>query len=521
MPVLKASEVSLKKGRRLLLLLGVAYLVVRLPVLFLHELHNDEVIFMQFSQFMRRNWQENWWLSVDGRAFGQYLAPLQYWIGALALRLIRDPFLLRVVSLLFGALGLLAMVQLAQKVGGRNVALATGLLILGAPYFALFDVLYIGEVFVYALGAVFLLFAYTALEHWWAGRFEPVRFAAAALAGGLALLAKDSAAVFLVAGFPLAAIARVAHGGRLRERLPRFIGALGLMAAVTLLAVLVARLSIPEQYAAVRARDIRYQLTGLSLGEVLRFPFGTWMNNAVFQFETLRIGVNLLPLLVPAAVWIWAAARGRLGKPRAVPGWMLVMWLMTVLPVILLLKATFVRHHGLTLYLACLLLGYLLAEIWGLGGRPRAAAAGAVLVAALCTFGNFYRPLLQSGYTQIAAAETPQVWASGLGIFRMLETLERLPPGALFLDPEWGFPRTAAEVFRERYPQLRLAKITRSALEKTGVRFFLFETRGASRQWTKKLMLDPRLCRERVVFSKRWQGRELSESQRVLCVAAP
>jgi len=50
---------------------------------------------------------------------------------------------------------------------------------------------------------------------------------------------------------------------------------------------------------------------------------------------------------------------------------------------------------------------------------------------------------------------------------------------------------------------------------------FLFETRGDSRRWTKELMLDPRLCRDRVVFAKRWRGRELTESQRVLCTAAP
>jgi len=50
------------------LLLVVAYLALRLPVLFLHELHNDEVIFMQFSQLMRQDWREYWWMSVDGRA---------------------------------------------------------------------------------------------------------------------------------------------------------------------------------------------------------------------------------------------------------------------------------------------------------------------------------------------------------------------------------------------------------------------------------------------------------------------
>ena len=87
-----------------------------------------------------------------------------------------------------------------------------------------------------------------------------------------------------------------------------------------------------------------------------------------------------------------------------------------------------------------------------------------MLVAGLGTAATFYLPLLQDGYTGIAAAETPQVWASGLGAFRMLETLERLPPGAPFVDPEWGFPGTAAEVFRERYPQLQIAKITRPVL---------------------------------------------------------
>jgi len=50
---------------------------------------------------------------------------------------------------------------------------------------------------------------------------------------------------------------------------------------------------------------------------------------------------------------------------------------------------------------------------------------------------------------------------------------------------------------------------------------FLFETRGSARRWTSELMLDPRLCRERVIFTKVWRGRELDESRRVLCTAAP
>lgn len=531
--------------RRLLLALAAVYLATRLPVLFLHELHNDEVLFMQFSQLMHRDWREHWWLSVDGRAYGLYLAPLQYWIGALALHLVRDPFHLRAVSLLFGAVGLFAVVRLAGKIGGRRFALATGAVILCAPYFAMFDVLFIGEVFAYALGSVFLLLAYGALERWWAGRPDPVRLAAAALAGGLTLLAKDSGAVFIAAAFPLAVIPFTVRGGRAREHLPRFAGALGSMAAVALLAALLARLSIPAQFAAVRAQDVRFKLTGFSLEELLQLPLAAWGNNLRFQLETLHVGVNILPLLVPVALWLWALVRGRLGSSGALPGWLLATWLVSVLPVIVLVKATFVRHHGLTLYLLCLLLGCLIAEVWRLGAWSRAAAGGALLIAALGTLGTFYRPLLQVGYTQIAAAETPQVWASGLGTSRMLEALEQLPPGVVFVDPEWGFPGTAAEVFRERYPQLEIAKITRPLLVSVGLRppqggepaaqgelqrelaaagrglSFLFETRGATRRWTRELMADPRLCARRVVFTKRWRGQELRESQRVLCTAAP
>ena len=515
---------SAMSGWRLLLPLGALYLAVRLPVLLLHELHNDEVIFMQFSQLMRQNWRDYWWLSVDGRAHGQYLAPLQYWIGALALRLFSDPIRLRAVSLLFGTVGFLSMVHLAEKIAGRRGALATGMLILVAPYFAMFDALYIGEVFAYALGAVFLLFAYLTLEQWWAGRFDPVRFAAAALAGGLALLAKESAAVFLVAGLPLAAISLAVRGGRVRDHLPRFVAALGVMAAAALLAVVIARLSIPAQFAAVRTNDLRYQMTGLSLEEVLRFPVALWLHNLRFQFETLRVGFNILPLLVPAAVWVWAVIRGKAGNSRAIAGWTLLMWLASTLPMILLLKTTYVRHHGLTLYLLCLLLGWLLSEVWNLGGWSRAFAGVAVLVAVFSTLGNFYRPLLQVGYTEIAAAETPKDWASGLGIFRMLEALEKLPPGVLLLDPQWGYPRTAAEVFRARYPQLELAKINPAALERIRqgkALSFLFETRGDARQWAKDLMNSRQLCKERIIFSRSWRGRELNSSQRVLCIAAP
>lgn len=524
-------------------LLVALYLASRLPALFLHELHNDESIFMRYSQLMLENWGENRYLTIDGRLFGQYLAPLQFWIGAVALRMLHNPFLLRLVALFFGLLGFLCWTWLARAVAGRRAALATAFLLLCAPYYELFDVLFMGEVFVYGLGGLYLCCLYAFFDRCWGGRFETRWIGGAIVAGGLALLSKESGALFLAAGLPLAGLPLAVRGGRVRDHLGRLLVSVGLAVGVALAATLLAHSGIPAQFHAVKANNTRLLGEAFTLQEAFGLPVADWVRNGRFFLSTLGKGGNILALLLPAAWWGWLAATGRGGGCRAVAGWLLAMWLVTVLPLVLLLKVTYVRHHGLALCLLYLLAGCVLAWLWDRGGPARAVTALGLAAAALGALVSFYLPLARERYTAIAAAETTASWASGAGIFSMLDTVAKLPPGFLLLDPVWGFPRMPVEVFADRYLQLRLLQITPPLLETMGLWeegqetveaaamigeasrqglkiYVLFETNpDRPRPWVSVLLKDPRWCRDRVVLEKRWRGKDVGPSRRVLCTA--
>ena len=206
------------------------------------------------------------------------------WIGALALRLLRDRSTSRGLAPLRRRRPVCPVAWPARSAAGARAGHRRGD---PAPPSRLFDVLFIGEVFGTPWAPSFCCSPTVRWSTGAAGRLDPVRLAAAALAGGLTLLAKDSGAVFIAAAFPLAVVrSRCAAGGSgstcRASPAPRFDGCRGAAR------LLVARLSIPARFAAVRAQDVRSSSPGCRGARCPRRR-----EQPAVQLETLHVGVNI------------------------------------------------------------------------------------------------------------------------------------------------------------------------------------------------------------------------------------
>ncbi|MFH1681826.1 MAG: glycosyltransferase family 39 protein [Candidatus Eisenbacteria bacterium] len=523
------------RARRVLLALLAAFLATRIFALVHLELHNDSALFVEMSREIAADRDANKYLSMDGRLFGVYKDPLQLWIGAIVVGLSRDPVLpLRITSMLFGLVNVLFLYLFASRLfENRRIGAIAAALAVFSDYLLLFDSLFLAEVYVYGLGAVFLYLVLLAIEGAWSGRPRWIPTALAAPLFGSILLVKQSGAawgLFACMVLPLfLACRRLSPKGRAG----RILLAIGTITAILVLGRLLYNQVIPAEFASLRRSGPLAEVHTFGPAELLRFPAARWLGNLRIYFaELLRIETGGL-WIVPAAFLVARLARRKKGTGRGAAGALLLAWILSFLPFVLVMKHGFIRHFGIGIFFFHLAAADSAYHLFRPG--PRRRTLGLALLGALVAFRlhTSYLPLARDGQTDLAMRETPEGWANGLGISAMLRNLEGLPRGVLLIDPQWGHPGMPVWIHEESYPQLELVSLTPDVLSNLDALrerargsgrkvFFLLDARArGERPFVDSLLDRDSLWARKTVIPKVYRGKRLPDSTIVIAEARP
>jgi hypothetical protein len=267
--------------------------------------------------------------------------------------------------------------------------------------------------------------------------------------------------------------------------------------------------------------------------ELLEMPVDGWLDTLSFygrEVLSVEFGVFALPalaLVVAAAVLLFHSDRPRFGRYLI----LMLLYAVSIAPVLLMAKVHFVRYFGVGLYTAYLLIGIAAVEVGARVPSPRRAALVAAAVALLLVWkiGTSWVPLARWGQTELAIRETHDPWARGSGIPELLERVSQLEAGVLVADAQWGHPGTALKIHRERYPQLTFRLLSpvwwddpvgRARAMEAGNLYYVLDARyTGERPRVDAILRDPVLCAEKTVIHKRWRGSVLEGSALVLCQA--
>jgi 4-amino-4-deoxy-L-arabinose transferase-like glycosyltransferase len=352
------------------------FLFTRLFNLGLASPYWDEILYVYWGQTISRDWSQRFM----GAALGGK-QPLHTWLIAAAERLWSDPLVAgRLVSTLTGALTLVAIALLAERLFSTRAARLTVLLYILCPFTLLFDRQAMADSLLSAEVAWMMYLSVRLLS-----RRELLSAAGLALAFGAALLTK-SIGLAVLAWLPAAWFA-AAPGDLNRRNAARWLAAV--LAAVALgwlaydrLYVATGQAAIVQDYEMNRARYM------MSLTQILSLPWAQWTANlaALVDWYTTLLSVPLT-LLAVAAIGMTP----RLGRPA----WLPALW--AVLPVAgqALIAARFYNRYVLfSLPPLLLLIGGLIdhaARQWWQARRPGVtrqtiaygAALGLVLLPAI------------------------------------------------------------------------------------------------------------------------------------------
>jgi hypothetical protein len=488
--------------------------------------HNDEVIYAFAAAMIADDWQANRWVFQDGRLLDDYKEPLPTWAEALTVNWFADPLIgMRLWSLVLGLLGLLCVHRLVARVWSEAAASVAAASIALSEYHLYFDSVAMNEAFLYGLGAGSLLLLFDALEH----RRVASGLGAAALLAGV-LSAKGSGVLWIghAALIPL-----LVGGGR-----RRLAASFAITAACALAALLAHDALVPDAFDPVRDRDVHRSFVR-SAAELAELPVSGWLDSLHFYARVL--GLEFSYALLPAAALVaFACVRlarsDRAGSCRYAV--LILLYLSTWTPLVLLAKVHFIRYFGPGLYFAHVLLAIALVVAWerlrerGVARGVRLGLAAAALVPLLGAKLAFtYAPLVRFGQTELSLAETPDAWANGSGIPELLARVSGLAPGVLVVDPQWGHPGTALRVFHARYPQLDVRMLSDEWTDAARVRrnlgprpprlYYAIDARTpGERPPIDRLLRNRILCAQRQSIEKRFRDRVLPGSLLVICEAS-
>jgi hypothetical protein len=490
------------------------------------ELHNDEAIYIEASQIIGANWEDNKYWTLDGRMRSDYKYPIPYWFGSWVLQHSDAiPYNVRVLSCAFGLLGFASLFLLAASLWNLRAAFFTCILILFSEYFLYFDSIFLAEAFVYGLGGLFWL-----LVHENARRPRVWMTLLAGAVGCLLLTTKASAKLFAVWSIPLlflgwrsseGADGERSSGDRTRVRSCLLHGSVYGLSVLGHNAIMPFNLDRVEKHL-VQTNVIR------SADELMAFPWQGWLDNlefyqAIWMTEWHLGGMGMLLLVLAVGRLLWGGERASFEK-YVVLGLMAVS---VLVPAVLLSKVQYARHFGMGFYALYLFLGISLAvaservpDRWrGMRNVLLCVGLAGLVVWKMCAS---YEPLIRWRQTPLAIQETPWDWAKGIGIFELIDFLTTLPPGTLVIHGAWGHPSTAVEVFKGQYPQLKLlrrAVINVSSLSAHAREispeplYFVYDPRDklqANRPFL-------RFCVPRKIIDKKFQDQTFMKSHIVVC----
>ncbi len=439
------------------------FLLSRILALTSLPIFNDEAIYLQYSQRIHEDWNNNKFVSMKGE-FTDWKPPLQYWLAAPFIQFGDDPLLAgRVLALLFSAAGFFGIFLFATEVfTEREGAIAAGLYTLCPPVL-LHNDQFTAETFLFSTAPLFY-WALLKATRW--NRRDWIWGIAAVLLGMALMLFKQS-------GFTLVLLSLLLPLARPRAHFGRNLFLVGVTVIVSLLA---ANAIIPSEFAATREHFNRRWV--MSLHELATLPIATWRANLAMVGD--YIGANYSTTVV----LFFCIFAGLAARRKNLPELMLALMCLAGAGAIIFFLRGFNEYLFNTAVIAILLpllarFGVVVADF--AQQRKTAWPSYAILLCSAFT-------LLFWGYQDIllnvsagkyferssrwAKANYLQSWSTGFGVKEIVAMLEKeKAPGIIFADTQWGNPRTALEVYQaKRFPNLRIVPVSQEFLDRAGAR---------------------------------------------------
>lgn len=517
-----------------------AYFLTRFFSLAYYAVHNDEVNYIQFSQLMHADWNKHWSLSMDGRTLGSYKDPLQFWIGSLFVDFFANPAIgTRLCSVFFGLVNLIFVYLLAKKISSRTLlAEFLAAMIVLSDCYTMFDSIFMMEVYVYGLGAVYLYLIVCLVETFWmTGKLDYKLTLSASLNLFLIFLTKQSAPVWILFSCLMTLIFLASRDWLTISHLRRLLSTAVCVAIPSIFGRLIYNFVIPAKFAMVRDNNPEY------------YNPANFLKKQPFQWIQIWDGISFYArILFVEFHWLWIIPIATflfyfLVRKIEVNKKLLLMLLfgaaVSFLPGALFIKNYFVRYYAASILFAFLLVAYLLASIYKQSKTGQKIALGFLLGLFLLKIFTSYVPLWKYKATDMSILETPPsqaAWAHGIGIEEMLEKISKLPDGLLFFDPQWGLPGTAIQIFYKRYPHLMCHPINyavagtkdttslRALLPPSGKDkniYFVFDSNvRPGREFVPMLLQNQNFCGKRDVIEKKYRNKIFENSSIVFCKAS-
>ncbi|MDP1706615.1 MAG: hypothetical protein Q8L36_02235 [bacterium] len=459
-----------------LIFLGLAILFIRFSGLLSFPIFNDEGIYLQYSQLMSGDFPNFKFISVDN-VFHDWKPPLQYWLGSVVIDWFTNPLLAgRALSAFFWVIGLIGVYFLGFWLWGRREGFWAAIFyLLNSPTF-FYGGQFVAEVYVWTAAvwlfacSVFLMKRSAADLGFWV-------MVGGIIAGTSVLLFKQASFLYFYLAWLLPFFFWPAREKKdVKEKkslnlqiIKKRLWQRNAFTVFTILALsfLFYKLVIPANLFALEG-----QYTGrwtFGLNEIFSWPIESWLAN-------LKIVWNFYlhyysPVVIFLAALFTIRAFWQKKKEEIFIGTM--FWLASAAVVFGLRSFNEYLYHTAVIVFLAVCLGRLWEDFrlsWLIGIGREKIIAGLLLAAMtfVLLFGSWQIYLIktnQSGYlnrgTTWAKNNYLISWANGFNVLTLIKSLEALPdPSIAFIDPQWGNPGTALQVFQYRYPQVKLAPIS-------------------------------------------------------------
>jgi len=448
-------------------------LIVRFSGLLAFPIFNDEAIYIQYSQLMADNFSKFKFISIDN-VFHDWKPPLQYWLGAVAVNWFVNPLLgVRLLSVFFWLLGAVGIYLLAVNFWGRKEGWLSALFYALNPSIFFYGGQFIAEVYVWT-AAIWLFVCLVGLM-----KRPIIDLRLGLLLGGLAagaglLLFKQAGFLyFYLAWFlPLFYFSLRRPAVSDKKALNSFLSARRLWRrnALTAWGVLAGSFIIYKLIIPAELFSLEKQFTGrwtLGFGEILSWPAEIWSANLslvwdIFQYYYSPAVLFLVIAFVFLAFW-------RKQREEIIVGAM--FWLSSLAVIFGLRGFNEYLYHTATIVFLILMLGRFgayLSYFWKLAGwRKFLAGLGLATIFFVAIFWILQICILKESPAAFLDRGTSWLrgnnflsWANGFNVPILVEMLKKQPdPSIAFVDPQWGNPGTALQVFRGYYPQVRIEPI--------------------------------------------------------------
>lgn len=452
-----------KRWRAALFVAFGVFVLTRILALTSLPIFNDEAIYLQYSQRIHEDWDNNKFISMNGE-FTDWKPPLQYWLAAPFIECGTNPLLAgRVLALLFSTAGFFGIFLLASEIfTEREGIIAAGLYALCPPVL-LHNDQFTAETFLFSTAPLF----YWALLKATRWNKSDWKWGIAALLLGVALL------LFKQSGFTLVLLSLLLPLARPRANFARNLLLIGAAIIVSLIA---ANAIIPSEFSATREHFNRRWV--MSLDEVAAVPVTTWRANLGVIGDYIAANYSWAVLLF-FFIFVWLAV-----KRKNLPELMLALMCLAGAGGIFFFLRGFNEYLFNTAVIAALLplLARLAIVISAFVRERRDVWLGYAIVfcAGLTVLFWGYQDILMIASagkyfersSRWAKANYLQSWSTGFGVKEIVAILEKeKAPGIIFADTQWGNPRTALEIYQaKRFPNLRIIPVSQEFLDPAGAR---------------------------------------------------